>query len=246
MVGTVVFVTEARARGISLYTIGVLQLGFSLLAFLGAGLWAAFELGNPSSLSSLMDSGMRAPGGVLGLAVGLIFWVPLWCGFAAIGHVADCLAFTLVWALAAVRLQCVAVGCCHGVVCELPWAISYPPESPAAHLHWSRGMVGMFDWSMPVHPLPLYLMVLPLVVGGLLYRFRARAQYPGQLFLVFIALHEIGKFLLENFREPQQLAPRSIVPEAALVLSLACTAILSFAGIYRWTVGPDKRPIRAV
>lgn len=52
---------------------------------------------------------------------------------------ADLIAPSLVLGLALGRVGCLMNGCCFGGSCELPWAVTFPPESPPYKSQLARG-----------------------------------------------------------------------------------------------------------
>ena len=72
-------------------------------------------------------------------------------------------ALTVGSSLAIGRVACLLHGCCYGTVTHVPWAWRYPPGA----LAWTEmAEAGLIEWgahaSAPVHPLPLYFLLLEL------------------------------------------------------------------------------------
>ena len=59
---------------------------------------------------------------------------------------ADLLAPSMVLGLAIGRFGCLMNGCCFGSACELPWAVTFPAESPPYHRQVGRGL----HWGIQV------------------------------------------------------------------------------------------------
>ncbi|MEO8753201.1 MAG: prolipoprotein diacylglyceryl transferase family protein, partial [Casimicrobiaceae bacterium] len=100
--------------------------------------------------------------------------------------------------------------------------------------HW----IGRGDlMSLPVHPLPLYFMLLHLGLGCFLLWFRRRQTYDGQIALLGLLIGQGGKALLETFRQP--------IPNAlALHLGAVEAAIAVTAGIALVVAARRGAPIR--
>jgi len=115
---------------------------------------------------------------------------------------ADMAGFTIPLGLAFGRMGCLLAGCCFGAECELPWAVAFPPRSPAsesqAKLHElaSSGL-----WSHYVHPTQIYESLASLGIAAVcLFWVHPRKRYDGEVFAAFLALYAIVRFLLEYLR----------------------------------------------
>lgn len=88
------------------------------------------------------------------------------------------------------RVGCFLNGCCYGKACPYFWGVTYPVSAGlGAH---------------PLHPTQLYAFVWEITLGLVLIvcekkRFRL-FQEKGQLFWFWIALHSLGRMLMERFR----------------------------------------------
>lgn len=101
------------------------------------------------------------------------------------------------------RTGCLLKGCCHGVRAdELPWAVSFPSESPAFALHQQRYADFPADaaWSYPVHPTQLYSVLLLLTMCGLLILMRQKRPFVGVTLPGYFILYGICRFIVEIFR----------------------------------------------
>jgi phosphatidylglycerol:prolipoprotein diacylglycerol transferase len=129
--------------------------------------------------------------------------------------------------MAVMRVGCFMMGCCYGVASDVPWALSFPPKSQAARQHAINGWVDPGAWSLPVHPLQVYFGLASLAVGLALVWFRRRKRYDGQVFLIFLLLHEGAKGGLEFLRGA--LAQHSVVHlrVASLTIATLAAAVLA-------------------
>ncbi len=86
------------------------------------------------------------------------------------------------------RLGCFSAGCCYGETCELPWAVSFANPESLAPLH------------TPLHPTQLYSAAANLFIFLVLFAFRKRKRFAGQLFLFYLVLYGVLRSIIEIFR----------------------------------------------
>jgi phosphatidylglycerol:prolipoprotein diacylglycerol transferase len=154
-------------------------------------------------------------------------------------QLADCIAPGLLVGLAIGRIGCFLNGCCYGGPCELPWAVSFPPESPPwldqmASGRLPRPAAGAgLPWSLPVHPAQLYAAIDAALLALLAVLFTPLARRDGEVFALVLTLHPISRLLLEAIRvdEPPALGtPLSISQLVSLLLLAAATALWLWIG----------------
>ena len=72
------------------------------------------------------------------------------------------------------RLGCFLNGCCYGDACQLPWAVSFPKNSPPWQHHEFLQLIPRDAlWSLPVHPTQIYS-----AIDGLVLLLLLSAYYP--------------------------------------------------------------------
>lgn len=99
------------------------------------------------------------------------FW--LWADLAA---PAGALAYAIG------RIGCFLNGCCYGRLCDLPWAVAMNGEHR--------------------HPTQLYASLWEgLLAWGLVMAEPRLSKRPGALFGLWLALHGLGRLLMESFRD---------------------------------------------
>ncbi len=100
------------------------------------------------------------------------------------------------------RMGCLLAGCCFGK----PWvsnlAIHFPENSPASEGQWKAGLLPTMNAeSLPVHPTQIYESAASLAIAAfLMFYFHGRKRYDGQVFLAFVALYSIARFVIEFVR----------------------------------------------
>ena len=154
-----------------------------------AGLFT-LDLGRIADGIQNFGAGLVFFGGLMGgmLAVTLLLrrrkmkWLPM----------ADVVAPYLILGYAVGRVGCFLVGDDYGVPSDLPWAMAFPNGLPPT--------------MATVHPTQLYEIILGLIIFGVLYRFRPKAKFVGQVFALYLLLVGTERFLIEFIRTNRQYA----------------------------------------
>lgn len=201
---------------------------------------------NPSRLDAswvpLIDAGLRLPGGIV--LASLV--VPL--GLRALRlpllTFVDVIVPLAGVSLALGRIGCFLHGCCFGMLSTQLWAVRFPPHSRPQHVHYMLGMHAADGWSMPVHPLQLYYVLLYLGIALLLVVLSRRASARGLLSLWFAVLWAWGTFFLEPLRSVDLGRAAPVIQSVALGVALALTPVL--VGVSVWRMRGGVRQARAV
>ena len=198
----------------------VLGLG----GFLGAKLYSVVFHGGFRGVDVELAGGWRYPGSILGTIVAAFVGRRFLPAGLGVGNYLDAWAPAYAFGCSIGRLGCLLAGCCYGGVCHLPWAIAYPRGSIVWWAQFEGGEIASHaTQSLPVHPFPLYLFAMEVGLGLGLLRLRPRRRYPGQVMLVFLAIHGVLKFLLEYFREPYHPLHQTV-----LLIALGAMAVMAF------------------
>ena len=100
------------------------------------------------------------------------------------------------------RMGCLLAGCCFGVPSSASWALSFPSNSPASDWQFKHGLLETAaSPSLHVHPTQIYESAASFGIAAfcLLY-LHGRKRYDGQVFLAFVALYALARFVLEFWR----------------------------------------------
>lgn len=90
------------------------------------------------------------------------------------------------------RIGCFFAGCCHGVACEMPWAVTFTDPVSQAPL------------NVPIHPTQLYSATLIFSILVILLMMKRHKRFEGQLFFVYIILYATGRSIIEIFRGDEE------------------------------------------
>ena len=94
------------------------------------------------------------------------------------------------------RLGCFSAGCCWGIECHLPWAVTF--TNPVAH-----DLVGV-PLGQPLHPTQLYESLAEFAIFAVLYRQIGKPHRPGVTIGLYLMLYGAARFLVEFFRYHEQ------------------------------------------
>ncbi len=133
------------------------------------------------------------------------------------------------------RLGCFAAGCCWGVKCDLPWAVTFTRPD-------AEQLTGV-PLHVPLHPTQLYEAFAEFVIFAFLLRFVLRPHQPGSAIGWYMVLYSTVRFGVEFVRNHEQ----------SLVLGMSLTQWISLgtlaAGlwlVWRPVTGATTRPAQAV
>jgi len=145
------------------------------------------------SLSTLQAGGVFYGGLLAALAVAVWYMrktrLPGW-------KTADVFAPAIALGHGIGRIGCFTAGCCWGVECHRPWAVTF--TSPVAH-----ELVGV-PLNVPLHPTQLYEAFAEFVIFGLLYWRIRKPHADGAIIGAYLMLYSIARFTVEFFRVHEQ------------------------------------------
>lgn len=192
LIALLLAVTQAKREGIP--PAKIMDLGFYILlaAIIGSRLFfvlinARHYAANPIDILKIWEGGLVFYGGVL-LAVPVTIWYVRKTGMNLWGT-ADIFAPSIAIGHVFGRLGCFAAGCCYGKAAEnLPWGIIFTNPECLAPTH------------VPLHPTQLYESAGELVIFASLIVLRTRKSFTGQLFIMYLILYALLRFIVEFFR----------------------------------------------
>jgi len=191
----------AREANLSVDSITNLGIYCALAAIAGAKLmmflidipYYAQHPGDIFSLSTLQAGGVFY-GGLLA-ALGIAVWymrktrLPGW-------KTADVFAPAIALGHGIGRLGCFSAGCCWGIECHRPWAVTF--TNPAAH-----ELVGV-PLNVPIHPTQLYEALGEFAIFAFLYWRIRRPHGDGGIIGAYLMLYGTLRFIVEFFRVHEQ------------------------------------------
>jgi phosphatidylglycerol:prolipoprotein diacylglycerol transferase len=94
------------------------------------------------------------------------------------------------------RLGCFSAGCCWGLQCDRPWAVTF--TDPVANY-----LVGV-PLGVPLHPTQLYEAFAEFLIFGVLYWRVGKAHAPGAILALYLMLYPAARFVVEFYRYHDQ------------------------------------------
>jgi phosphatidylglycerol---prolipoprotein diacylglyceryl transferase len=204
LAGLAVTLRLARQARLDTEKIGNLAVYCALAGLAGAKLLmfafdANYYLANPGrilSLETLLSAGVYYGGFLTAVAFAWFYvrrqklrWLP----------VADVFAPGLALGHAIGRLGCFAAGCCWGLECDRPWAVTF--LSSDAH-----ALTGV-PLGVKLHPAQLYEAALTFLVFLAVYARARRPHSPGAILGLYLVLYSAARFLVEFVRAHEQAFP---------------------------------------
>jgi len=237
----VTFVIVAlRREGVALRSVLWALLSLLIMAPLGAKIFSLATRGWPELQwsSSELNGGLRFSGVIIGLVLVLPLVKRLFLPAVTLARTADVIAMAMVLAVCSGRVACLLTGCCTGAIGEGLLYLSYPPGSTVWYRHLHSGVIeNSQQWSEPVLALPVLFFFASLLAAIFLLRFDRHRHYNGQIFLLFLLLHELPKSLLELLRVP-------LIPEQ-LTATLVAGTVGLLALVYFYFSPPVPTPVRS-
>ena len=94
------------------------------------------------------------------------------------------------------RLGCFSAGCCWGIACDRPWAVTF--TNPVANQ-----LVGV-PLNIPLHPTQLYEAFSEFIIFGILYWRIKKPHAAGSIISLYLMLYSAVRFTVEFFRVHEQ------------------------------------------
>ena len=191
----------ARRTGLSVEAVTNLALYCALAAIVGAKLmmfvvdfgYYASHPGEIFSISTLQAGGVFYGGLIAALVVA---WWYMRRVTLPLAKTADVFAPAIALGHGIGRLGCFSAGCCWGIECQRPWAVTF--TNPV-----SNQLVGV-PLNVPLHPTQLYEASAEFLIFGILYWCFGRPHRAGAIISLYLMLYSTARFIVEFFRYHEQ------------------------------------------
>lgn len=166
----------------------------ALAAIIGAKVMLLIvEPGDFFSWATLQAGGVFYGGLIAALAIA--FWYMRKTKLPAL-KTADVFAPAIALGHGIGRIGCFMAGCCWGVECDRPWAVTF--TDPVAN-----ELVGV-PLNRPLHPTQLYEAIAEFAIFGILYKMSKKAHVDGMIIAAYLALYSATRFIVEFYRVHEQ------------------------------------------
>ena len=192
---------QAKEKGLNTEAVTNLGIYCALAALAGAKLMMfivdfGYYKDHPGEIFSF--STLRAGGvfyGGLIAALAIAFWYMRKTKLPAL-KTADVFAPAIALGHGIGRIGCFMAGCCWGVECDRPWAVTF--TDPVAN-----ELVGV-PLNRPLHPTQLYEAIAEFAIFGILYKMSKKAHVDGMIIAAYLALYSATRFIVEFYRVHEQ------------------------------------------
>lgn len=157
---------------------------------------------HPLRIFFLWEGGFVYYGGFIAAMIAVFFYFKI-TRPAKVGLYFDTFAPVAAFAYGFGRIGCFLAGCCYGAACDYPWAVAGKHPAQVYALLWEIGCI---------------LLLLGLEKKDPRQR-PAFLKKPGSLFLLWVALHAIGRLLMESVRDDFR---------GDLILGLSVSSLISW------------------
>jgi phosphatidylglycerol:prolipoprotein diacylglycerol transferase len=192
LLGLGLAVRQAKKKGIP--SDKIVDVGFYILlsAIIGSRLFFIFinisyYIKNPLDIFKIWEGGLVFYGGIL-FAIPTVIWYAKKNGLA-LWSMADVFAPSIAIGHSIGRIGCFFAGCCYGKPADgLPWAVIFTNPQSLAPI------------GIPLHPTQLYESAGEFINFLILITLRRYKSFDGRLFLTYVLLYSVLRFIVEFFR----------------------------------------------
>jgi phosphatidylglycerol:prolipoprotein diacylglycerol transferase len=181
------------------------------------GSWV--DVFNPFQAGSVGITGLSMSGGVFLAVVSTLLFFRL-RRLPVLPYV-DAIAPSVPLGEGITRIGCFLNGCCFGTPSHLPWAVHFPPGSPAVAVYGDAA----------VHPAQLYSSLAGFASFAVLIWIAGSARRDGTVFFAFLALWGVTRMLLDLVRHYGKSAILAHLGGIGVTMSQGFALSLAVAGL---------------
>jgi prolipoprotein diacylglyceryltransferase len=147
-------------------------------------------------------------------------------------------------ALGLAEVGCLFAGCLVGHHTTGPFALRFPDDSATWHTNVASGLISEnAQWSLPTHPLPLYLALVNFAVAAALIISERWGYRPSVSRISWsVAAQSAGAWMVSRMRDPSAGSPQPYSGETHFLIMVIAAGLA--AGL-AWLRGPADGKRRA-
>ena len=146
----------------------------------------------------------------------------------------DVVAPAIALGIAIGRVGCFLNGCCWGDTCDLPWAVSFPRESPPWVAELSlRQIPPDAAQSLWLHPTQLYSTVDGLILLTLLNAYYPLRRRDGEVMGLLMICYPITRFFIEQLRNDEGVFYAGMTVSQVISVGILAGALIYWAFLLR-------------
>ena len=259
VVGTIWLIVEDKKRENPVGTDTILDLMVFIIfgSIIGARVvyvltqWGHYK-GNIPEMLQITQGGLSIHGGILGAMI--FSWIYIRAKKLDYWDMADFVIPGLPLGIFIGRIGCFLNGCCYGNACgkDFPLGVIYPNQATWEARGMSPDLARLYDAGQAAigqyarHPAQLYEAFGALLIFWYLMRFRHNKVFKGHVFLMFVWLYSVLRFIVELYRfgDPETGKGSSIVLWKFITMAQLASLILGVVALI-WMQDLKRRTLLA-